>query len=148
MVNRKITFELKFNRCEVELTGLISSVCTKPYSIPTWTKAFGTNVLRLSSRDGQSTANGPLSRVRLDDGNVRTRNGSIVGMKRRSKSGLIEGSDLMVATRALTLIEGIYGPLTPDEKTVALARFSGWPDAPSPFPTERGRHQHGTRHCA
>ena len=69
-------------------------------------------------------------------------------MKRRSKSGLIEGSDLMVATRALTLIEGIYGPLTPDEKIVALARFPGRPDAPGPFPTERSRHQHGTRHCA
>jgi hypothetical protein len=69
--------------------------CTKPYAIRTWTKAFGINVLHLSSRDGRSTADGRLNQVRLGDGNVRTGNGNIVRMKRLSKSGLIDCSDSM-----------------------------------------------------
>lgn len=91
----KITFELKFNRCEVEFSGHILGVCTKPYPRRTWTKAFGINVLRHSSQGGRSTADGRLSQGRLGDGNVRTGNGNIARTKKLSKSGLIERSEPM-----------------------------------------------------
>ena len=96
-VNRKIASDLKFNRCEVELTGHILGLCTEPYPRRRWTKAFGINVLRLSSLGGRSTANGRSSQVRLGDGNVRTGNGNIARTKKLSKSGLIERSEPMDA---------------------------------------------------
>lgn len=89
----KIMLELKFNRCEVELSGHILAVCTKPHPGHTWTKAFGINVLRHSSLGGRSTADGRLSQGRLGDGNVRTGNGNIARTKKLSKSGLIERSE-------------------------------------------------------
>ena len=81
----------------MELTGHILSGCTKPYPQRTWTKAFGINALRLSSRGGRSTADGRLNQVKLGDENVRTGNGNIVRMKRRSKTGLIDCSNSMDA---------------------------------------------------